>query len=160
MTALHLLKKVFLNFRWRPLTEDVQQDSQHQQHCPGTEDCAAAENGSLHRKNKGKSLDWVRCAPHHLPLLSWGQAMFLRRQCHIIQPGAMIFSEQAEFPSLNFLFYIAWASQRVWSEAVCLDRKPKTRDRISWGLASPGHTWPSLLALCSSWGQGFQVDFI
>lgn len=33
--------------------EDVQQNSKHQQHSPGKEDCAAATIRSLHWKNKG-----------------------------------------------------------------------------------------------------------
>eukprot|EP00071_Canis_lupus_P042794 XP_022276351.1 guanine nucleotide-binding protein G(I)/G(S)/G(O) subunit gamma-12 isoform X1 [Canis lupus familiaris] len=40
-------------FQVETRVEDVQQNSKHQQHRPGTENGATAENGSLHRENKG-----------------------------------------------------------------------------------------------------------
>jgi hypothetical protein len=46
--------KLLFRFSERRLIKDVQQDGKHQQHSPSQENCAAAEIGSLHRKNKGK----------------------------------------------------------------------------------------------------------
>ncbi|CAK7303065.1 Guanine nucleotide-binding protein G(I)/G(S)/G(O) subunit gamma-12 [Vulpes lagopus] len=42
-------------FQVETRVEDVQQNSKHQQHRPGTENGATAENGGLHRENKGVS---------------------------------------------------------------------------------------------------------
>jgi hypothetical protein len=56
----------------RTIIEDVQQNSKHQQHSPGKENCATAKVGSFHRKNKGKKLDKMSCAFHSVPLLLQG----------------------------------------------------------------------------------------
>eukprot|EP00069_Balaena_mysticetus_P019711 bmy_12449T0 len=50
--AIGQLDRSKLKISGETVTEDVEQDSQHQQHRPGKKDCAAVENGSLHRKNK------------------------------------------------------------------------------------------------------------
>lgn len=49
MTVLHPEKNLFFFvFQVKTLSEDVKQNSQHQQHRAGKEDGAAVEDGSFH----------------------------------------------------------------------------------------------------------------